>query len=244
MKDIREHPLLTDMVNRLERAAGDRLLAVVLYGPAAHGDIYGDDTELNLMIVLSELSPDALAALHGPVARWIGKKQPMPRFFSPALIAGAADVFPIEFLDIASHHIVLHGRDELAGLEVHTDHLRIQCERELREKMMRLREAYIEAHGHKKPMRALLGGSFATFVAIFRGCLRLHGDEVPVHDADVVDRFCRLADLDKKPFEQVLALKTGKDPGDLETLFRSYYSQLQRAVDAVDRFESSPGEQS
>jgi hypothetical protein len=242
-KNIREHPLLNDMVSRLASAAGDRLVAVVLYGAAAHGDLY-EDAELNLMVVLSDLSPDTLAALHGPVTRWLGKKQPMPRFFSPAFIADATDVFPIEFLDIANHHIVLHGTDPLAGLEVPTDHLRLQCERELREKMMRLHEAYIEARGSKKAMRALLGDSFVSFVGVFRGCLRLHGDPVPLHDADVVAAFCRLADLDQTPFEAIFRLKSGGDPGDPEALFRSYHRQLERAVDSVDRVESSPGEQS
>jgi hypothetical protein len=242
-KDIREHPLLTDMVSRLESAAGDRLVAVVLYGPAAHDDLY-QDAELNLMIVLRDLTPDTLGALQSPVTRWLGKKQPMPRFFSPGFIADATDVFPIEFLDISSHHIVLFGSDPLVGLEVPTAHLRLQCERELREKMMRLSEAYIEARGHKKPMRALLADSFVSFVNIFRGCLRLHGDPVPLHDADVVAAFCRLADLDQTPFDRIVALKSGKDAGDLEALFRTYHQQLERAVDSVDRFETSAGEQS
>ena len=141
---VREHPILSEMVERLRQAAGARLRGVVLYGSAARGDYHGETSDFNLLVVLDDLEPATLETLHDPFARWERKRQPIPRVFSPALIADAADVFPIELLDIADHHVVLHGEDPMAGLEVHTDHLRLQCERELREKLMRLREAYVE----------------------------------------------------------------------------------------------------
>ena len=241
MANVTEHPTLRGMVDRLKDSAGDRLLAAVLYGPAAHGDSGGHDGELNLLIVLKDLEPESLARLGEPVSWWLKKHQPMPRMFSPAVISDAADVFPIEFLDISSCHIVLHGDDPFTELEVHTDHLRIQCERELREKLMRLREAYVESRGRTKQLQRLLAESYPTFVALFRGCLHLLHSHVPVHNAEVVEAFCHQAGIEPAPFLELEELRaadrTASDPG---PLLARYYGELTRAVAAVDRFESQP----
>jgi hypothetical protein len=235
---VTEHPLLSELVSRLRDAAGDRLLAVVLYGSAARGDFHDRVSDFNVLLELRDLELPTLATLGDPVAWWLRKHQPMPRIFSPEVIAGAADVFPIEFLDISQHHVVLFGEDPFAALEVHTDHLRIQCERELREKLMRVREAYIEARGKPRLLQRLLAESFPTFLALFRGCLHLRSKPVPAHNAEVIRAFCELADLDEKPFLELEELldhhRSAPDP---VALLERYYRELTRAVAAIDRFE-------
>jgi predicted nucleotidyltransferase len=234
-----ENPVLRRMVDDLKGALGDRLLSVALYGSAARGDYVEKTSDLNLLLVLSDLSPATLEALGGPLDRWRRKRQPTPRFFTPELIADSADVFPIEFLDIRESHRVLHGEDPLSGLEVHSDHLRLQCERELREKMMRLREGYAEAHARRKQLERLLTSSYSTFVALFRGCLNLLGREVPVHNEEVVTAFCQRAGIERAPFSEIERLKRGEASSrETKDLFRRYYEQLSEAVRHVDRFAS------
>lgn len=238
-----EHPILGKFVRELHDALGGQLRSVVLYGSAARGDFHKTTSDLNLMLVLGDLTPANLEAVGPPLARWNKQGQPTPKLFSAAVIAESTDVFPIEFLDIRRSHRVLHGDDPLEGLEVHTDHLRLQCERELREKMMRLREAYAEVHNRPKELVRLLTSSYTTFVALFRGCLQLLGEEVPLHNAEVVAAFCRRAELDPAPFEAVDRLKRGeKPPAHLNALFADYYESLTEAVHLVNRFDSSQGD--
>lgn len=237
-----ENPALRKVVDDLASSLKDRLLSVVLYGSAARGDYEKETSDLNLIVVMKDLEPGSLEALGPPLARWRRQGQPVPRIFSPALILQAADVFPIELLDIGDCRVVLHGQDPFTGLTVHLDHLRLQCERELREKMMRLREAYAESHASPKELKRLLTGSYTTFVALFRGCLRLLGGAVPVHNHEVVEAFCGRAGLDSAPFLQVDRMKRGEDPStDPKELFVRYYSELTKAVERVDRFEPEQG---
>jgi predicted nucleotidyltransferase len=235
------HPLLDRMLRELERAAGEKLRSVVLYGSAARGDFHEKTSDLNLMIVLGDLEPETLELVSGPVAWWERNRQPVPRLFSPALIADAADVFPIEFLDIRQFHVVLAGADPLAGVEIRPDHLRHQCERELREKMMRLREGYVECHARPRDLERLLTDSYTTFVALFRGGLHLLGGGAPVHNHEVVAAFCRSAGLDPAPFDEVDRLKRGERAGEPKRLFSRYYAELTKAVSAVDRFGRAVG---
>src|SRR5262249_27476928 len=147
---------LHDLVQGLIGALGERLESVVLYGSAARGDWHEGSSDHNVAVVLTRLDPPALEAVASPVLRWIRTHEPPPRLLTRALIAASLDVFPIEYLDLRSHHLVLHGSDPFAGLEVRTEALRLQCERELREKLLRLGEGYVVAHRSRRLLRALL----------------------------------------------------------------------------------------
>jgi len=237
------HPELKRFVENLTAAAGKKLFSVVLYGSAARGDFQGKTSDFNLILVLEDLSPATLEILSAPIRRWVGKGQPLPRLFSPSLIAESADVFPIEMLDLQNSRLVLVGRDPFAGLSVNRAHLRLQCERELRTKLMRLREAYVECHDRSDALKRLLTSSYTTFVAVFRGCLSLLGGKVPLHNAEVVGAFCQRSGLDAGAFEEVDRLKRGEEPRDaLKTIFTRYYEQLSRAVETIDRFGIQGGE--
>ena len=235
--ELKDHPTLKKMLADLEESLGDRLHSVVLYGSTARGDYEKATSDFNLIVVLDNLGPSTLEALEPAFAHWRKANQPVPRIFSPTLIADSADVFPIEFFDISRRRIVLYGKDPFDGLEIHVDHLRHQCERELREKMMRLREAFIETRGKSKDLKRLLIESYPSFVALFRGCLHLLDEEVPIHNEDVVAAFGKLADLDTAPFLEIERLRGGETTdSEPRTLFDRYCEELTKAVRRVDRF--------
>ena len=173
----------------------------------------------------------------------MAKGQPAPRLFTPSIVAESADVFPIEILDLKNSRVILHGEDFFHQAPVDRSYLRVQCERELRVKLMRLREAYIECHDRPKDLQALLAGSYTTFTALFRGCLYLLGGKTPMRNSEVAEAFCRQAGLDPAPFVSVDWVKRGLVPAeDLKTLYGMYQEQLARAVDRVDAFVPKGGE--
>lgn len=233
-----DEPVLRRMVDSLVAGLGPRLQSIVLYGSAARGDYQKATSDYNLLLVTHDLEPATLEAAAPILRRWVRGGQPMPRLFSPRLIAQSADVFPIEFLDLQSHRVVLHGRDPFEGVVIGTAHLRLQCERELREKLMRLREGYVQAGGRARPMRRLLTDSYTTFAALFRGCLHLLGTGVPLRNEEVIATFCRRAQIDRAPFDEVDGLKRGRgSAGATQDLFARYYGELSRAVERIDRFD-------
>ena len=234
--------LLDDTCNRLVNSAGDALVSLVLYGSAARGDYHPQTSDVNLLIVLSDLELATLGRVAEPLCDFASKGQPMPRLLTLELVREAADVFPVELLDIESHHVVLHGQDPFVDMRVDRTHLRTQCERELREKMMRLSEGFLQARGKQKDLERLLVASYPTFVALFRGCLHLLLDDtqevMPTHNADVAHTFCRVADIDAAPFVAIESLASGRSVGDTESLFARYYAALGEAVARIDRFSA------
>src|SRR2546426_782815 len=154
-------------------------------------------------------APAALEGRPPAVRRFARKGHPIPRLFSPGLITASADSFPVEFAEIRAARVVLHGDDPFGGVRVGRDHLRLQLEREIKEKMMRLREAYVLLHDRASALRRALARSYPAFAALFRGGLVLMGRPGPSHNQEVVAAFCEAAGLDRGPFDEVARLRQG-----------------------------------
>ena len=237
------HPDLKKFVEELRRVGSDKLISIVLYGSAARGDFHEKTSDFNLILVLEDLSPATLEHLSPILRPWIKKGHPIPRLFTPHLIAESVDVFPIEMLDLQNSRSVLFGKDSFAGLAVGRANLRLQCERELRSALMRLREAYVECHDSPDELKRLLTSSYTSFTALFRGCLSLLGGKVPLRNTEVVSAFCERASLQMAPFEEVDRLKRGHPSKEIpKKVFAEYYEQLRQAVRMIDRFGIHGGE--
>lgn len=235
--DWKKHSDIAALVQGLSDALGDKLRAVVLYGPAVRGEVGAGPQEVPVLVLCADLEPPTLGAAGAALAKWVSRGFPVPRLFSPTTLAEAADVFPIELSDVAERHVVVFGRDPLSAMpEIDGEHLRLQCERELREKLMRLEEAFALARGKEAEVRRLLAASFPAFAMIFRGCLRLHGDPVPADGAAAAAAFCQRAGIDPEVFAAVERLRRGDRALGATTLFPRYHAAICRAVDAIDKF--------
>src|SRR4029077_7952689 len=115
----------------------------------------------------------------------------------------AADVFPIEFLQMERARKVLYGHDPFEFVEISQANLRHQTEYELRTKLIQLRRLYIPASTSVEKLSALMSDSLASFAALFRAVLILHGQEPPITKAETVRAIVRLLELDAAPFEQI-----------------------------------------
>lgn len=238
----REHDEI-EVVRRLAGALEQRLASVVAYGPAVEDGGYPAASGEYLLIVLVDLEPETLRRLRDPVRWWLGRGRPWPRLFTPELLAASADVFPIELVDLAARHRVLYGDDPIADLVIDPAHLRLQLERELREKLMRLREGYVECQGRwgAPRLEALLAASYASFVRVFRATLRVIGAPPARTDAEVVTSLCAWLDLPPGAFEEVDRIARGGRARDAEDLFARYYRALAAAEARIDRWIAAPG---
>jgi len=235
---IDERETVDDMQRKLTEALGGKLDALVLYGPATWGD--RADGEVHLLIVLADAEVATLDALAGPLAFWRRNDLPVPRLVTRAELARMSDVFPLEIADLGAHREVLVGADPVAGVVVDDEHIRLQCEREITEKLLRLREGYAECGGKRRTVRRLLVESFPDFCLVLRGALRLYGVAVPDRGIDVARAFCRAADLDDRAFVEVDALRRSRgEPAPIAEIFARYYAVLARAAGIIDGLSSS-----
>lgn len=233
---------LDQLISDLRAAHGDNLASVVLYGSVAAGDHVELRSDHNLVIALNRITSDDLRLAQAPMRRWQSLGQQVPVYFTVRELQDAADVFPIEFLQMERARKVLHGRDPFEFVQISRANLRHQTEYELRTKLIRLRRLYVPASISVEKLSALMSDSLASFAALFRAVLILTGQEPPIAKADSVRATVRLLSLDAAPFERIFELRRGAGSTLTETeadsVFTAYMAQIERVIEAVDRIES------
>lgn len=229
---------LEGLVSDLRSTHGDNLASVVLYGSAAAGDQVELRSDYNLLIALNRISPEDLRLAQAPMREWQRLGNPLPVYFTVEELSDAADVFPIEFHQMANARIVLFGRDPFEFVKLSDEHLRHQAEYELRSKLIQLRRLYIPASVSVEKLSDLMSDSLASFASLFRAVLMLNGKEPPIGKPDCVRATAKLLRLDPKPFEKIFAMRaTGELPANDEEaneLFGAYMAQIEQVVEAVD----------
>src|ERR1700755_1977176 len=101
---------LDNFVEDLRATHGDNLASVVLYGSGAAGDHIELRSDYNLLIALQRITPEDLRLAQARMREWQRLGHPLPVYFTVEELADAADVFPIEFHNMANARIVLYGR--------------------------------------------------------------------------------------------------------------------------------------
>jgi hypothetical protein len=233
---------LNQLVDDLRTAHGENLASVVLYGSAAAGDQVELRSDHNLLIGLNRITTADLHAAEKAMRAWQKLGQQIPVYFTMAELQDAADVFPIEFLQMERARKILYGRDPFEFVQISQANLRHQTEYELRIKLIRLRRLYIPASSSVEKLSALMSDSLASFAALFRAVLILMGQEPPIAKEDSVRALVRSLSLDATPFESIFALRAGTGSklteAEANNLFSAYMTQIERVVEAVDRLES------
>ena len=232
---------LDTLVDNLRDAHGDNLASILLYGSVAAGDHIEQHSDHNLLIALNRITSEDLRLSQNAMRDWLKSGQPTPVYFTVEELKRAADVFPIEFLQMEKARRVLFGRDPFEFVEISQANLRHQTEYELRTKLIQLRRLYLPASTSVEKLSALMSDSLASFAALFRAVLILHGQEPPISKAESVRATVRLLGLNESSFEQILELrsKRGKTLTEAEAnnVFSAYLSQIERVIEAVDRID-------
>lgn len=241
--DARDRATLERVRSELREGYGGALQAVALTGEAAGAAYRPGRSPLELAVLIDAVTPEALRRLQPRLRAWARRRVAPPLLLDPVWIEEARDVFPLEFLELAEHHLLLHGEsDPFSRLEVRLEHLRLEVERQLRGKLLHLWEAYLE-HGHSaRRLRELLLETPAAFEWILRGALRAaEGLSKPAprreHGEALLAEVERRCDLVLPTFRLLeRARRAGEHlPSDgLDALFDDYLGEVRALVARVN----------
>jgi hypothetical protein len=211
--------------------------SAILYGSAARGDFVPGRSDLNLMLILDDLSHDRLASLGRPYAGWRKSGHEPPLVIHRAEWARATDVFPIEITDIRSGYEVLRGPDPVAGLIVAPADLRHALEREFRGKLLRLRQGYVAAAGDSAALGELAERSSGTVLVLLRALLVLVGRAVPHDPVEVAGAAAAAMGIEGEPLFNVVRHRAERgwrcSPGE----FEGYMEVVTRAAAFLDQLQ-------
>jgi predicted nucleotidyltransferase len=232
--------IFPEFVADLKGIYGEGLQSIILFGSGARGDYVPGKSDINFLVVLDEKAIDDLERAQPLIPKWKKRAVAVPLIMTKAFIRSSIDVYPVEFLNMKRHYHVVHGEDVLKDLVFDGKALRLQCERELKGKLMLLRTGFLETAGKAEDLRRLMAASITAFLSVFGALLLVRGREIPKERRDIVPAVAQTYGLDAAPFLRCIDLREGKKDlslGDLKTIFRSYTGEIQKLIKAVDGLE-------
>jgi predicted nucleotidyltransferase len=235
--DTKTEKTIEKFTHEIQRLYGDDLVSLVLYGSAAGTDFVPDRSDLNFLVVLKRVTPEALRKAMPLVRSWHRQKIATPIFVDPEFLKSSLDVFPIEFLDMQEQHRVLAGTDILLELKISPKNLRLQCEEELKGKLLTLRRAYLETAGRLEALEELMTQSLKSFLTLARHLLRLKGIR-PAHEfLEILAQTEETFGLSLEAMRTVHSVRLGAvrlERSEAQELFDRYVAEIEQLAACAD----------
>jgi len=234
---INPKEIFPDITNDYKAVFGDDFISLMLYGSAAGKDYRPGKSDINFMIVLSEDGIEHLDKAFEIVKKWRKKNVAIPVFLTEKYVETSTDVFPIEYLNFKNDYVLVYGKDILKDLSFKPEFIRLQCEREIKGKLLLLREVYLETSGKGRALKDVISQSIRAFVAIFKALLYVKGLELPAKTIEVIQATALEFNLNSNVFEKLLDVKVENlklSDEDMRRLFQAYLAEIRKLSKLVD----------
>jgi predicted nucleotidyltransferase len=241
MNDLNLKPVITEKFKPFqdEILSGytDNIYSITLTGSVLTDDFVPGKSDINSVVVLAEMDLKFLELLSALGKKYQKKRIAAPLIMTPEYIMNSLDVFPIEFLNIKLLHKTLFGENLFQDLKINRVDLRLQCERELKVRLIGLRQGYISCLGNSKMLMEMFIDSFSGYIPLFRGIILLLGKEPPVTSRDAIAVLEEVSGVNTRVFDTILTQKKQKTKlmmGQLNTIFQDYYAAIEKLGDITD----------
>lgn len=245
--DEKLESLTEDYAAEIAAIMGENLISLVLYGSALTGEFVEGWSDLNFLMVMEKAGQESLAAMVKPLRKWRKRGVGLPLVMEQGELGHSLDSFPLEFLNIKSAYWVVRGRDLLAGMKIDPSDLRLQCEREIRGKLIQLRRAYLRAGDNLRDQEELFRDSIKTFIFIIRAMLWLEKvDHVPQDARQVIATAEKVSGLSLEHLGKVEEYKSGKPKlsrTEVHRLFGGYLEEVALLDRWIDQWTPGQGEE-
>jgi predicted nucleotidyltransferase len=204
---MRSH--LQEFADQLIRFYQHDLVSIAVFGSAASGSFSETTSDVNLLVVYSDINIADLDTVAKLARTWMRKQRFVPRFLSLRNLTSSTRYFQVDFLDMRDAHVTIYGRDVLDGLEVRPADLHWQLAHEVKRMRMRLKQQFWRAAGDKEMMRQVLVHRFTSLVHLMRPLLYLMNHPAPLAPAEIVSAAAAQIGIDAGFAGRMLALKAG-----------------------------------
>lgn len=226
--------LLTDL--------GETFQSLTVVGSALTADFNPKHSDINTVLVVDKRSHRLLQLLAG-YGRSMGKqKLRAPLLMTDEYIQQSLDVFGVEFLDFQLNHAVIYGSDPFAQLNFHKKDVQLQCERELKAALIKLRQGYIQAVGKPKLVGQLLAACVGQLLVLMRAMLWLVDIQRPREAKPTIEAAAKKFEVDSGILTLLATLKQQgalPQPGQIEPMFESIYQTIDNLSQQVDQLRTA-----
>lgn len=167
------HRPLEDFVQRVQSLLKDNLQGITVVGSCLTVDFRPGVSDINTILMLEEHHQGVLIGLADLVKPIRKDRFSPPLAMTEDYLIRSQQVFGIEWLEFQWLHRTILGPDLLTGVNFQKSDVRLQCERELKATLVRLRQGLITAAGDKAVVRDMLIATAKALGPILRAMLWL-----------------------------------------------------------------------
>lgn len=235
--------MLNNFIEDLKKLFNERLSSVFLYGSCAVGECENSFSDINLMVIVKDLCASDLKSANPIINKVVKETKSLPIFMDKDEWFNSSDVYAIECSDIQDRHKILFGENLITVLNIERNDIRLQCEREVKNLLIRLRQAYLSKTKDKNALKNVIKFSSKSFVIVFRTILKLCGETVPKIHKDVIKCFSEKIkshgiDFDCDMFLRIFEFRENsrviKD-GEIETVISNLIDTTNSVLKYVDK---------
>ena len=217
MNNSKAKKCLDSFCDDLEQELGGKFISGVLYGPLAGSESSDyDKGVINFMILLNEINTEVLDIVGAALRRVKSCKISLLTLSEDDLVS-STDVFPIKFLNIKRNHVVYRGKDLISSLEISKQNLRLRCEQEVKNLMLRLRQSYLSIGQNRKTLSMLIKRAYNSMIRNMSVVVEIKSGEVKSQPKDIIDS-CSSYGIDVKPLLEIQNFQSSGLPDDLDAL--------------------------
>ncbi len=231
---------LVFFAERLRTDLGDNLQSITVVGSSLTQDYSPGQSDINTVLVVEEFSLGCLESIAGLAKPMSKKNISVPLLMTPAYIERSLDVFGVEFLDFQLIHRTILGSDPFAVLSFEKRDVRLQCERELKAMLIRLRQGYIAAAATKKLVRDVIIAAAKAMAPLLRAMLWLRDIDRP---AETEHTLKKAADEFSVRMDPIITAgnwrheKVRLKDTEVKDVFETVYATIDQIAAAVDKLE-------
>ena len=220
----------TILVKDLKDIYGENLLSVILYGQNTDSEQSKSKSAQNIIVIFNKLEASDIKNAIVAIKKWIKGKNALPVIMSESEWQSSADVYPIEYIEIKNNYEILYGKNVVAPMSVSKYDLRLQCEYEIKNLLVRIRQIYLGNSDNSKFMVKSLEELSSKLIRISKSALHLFDITAPDEYSEVIQKMTEKTKFDGEIFVEILSAKENKrkfTPQKIEGL-------VQRAINSTD----------
>ncbi len=164
----------------------EKLISVVMYGCAVTHEYVPGSSPINIFLLVTDSSLEYIHKCMDIHKYWFRRGVTTPLIMSRDFFYTSLDLYPVDYLHIQSNYRVLFGEDVFSTLDIQKEHLRIQCERELKQLSLNLRAEYLQADCRKKVLKDLLEDTINYLFPFFKALLVINGKKMPHSRSELI----------------------------------------------------------
>ncbi len=222
----------------LRKAPNVSIRSITLYGSAARKDYRPGKSDINLLVVVERIDVSILKSVLDPVTR--GRRYGIaPFFITETNLRSSVDVFPVKFLAMKESYKLLWGHDVLKNLEINREHIRLRCEQEIKNLLLRMRRQFLIGGGRGRSLTELMSRVIVAFLETLRVVLSLTQEDFPSRE-EVVNAAAETFDLDAETLRNVRALRdrdVSLSRAEAEQLFDKFMAIVDKVAQITDKMD-------